>query len=66
LQNSGLERTIIVISHRLKAVLDSDMIYVMHDGEIVESGKHDDLLKNNGLYRKMYDRQMLEEKLEGE
>lgn len=66
LQNSGLERTIIVISHRLKAVLDSDMIFVMHDGEIVESGKHDDLLKNNGLYRKMYDRQMLEEKLEGE
>ncbi len=66
LQNSGIERTIIVISHRLKAVVDSDVIYVMHDGKVVEQGTHSELLENYGLYRKMYDRQMLEEKLEGE
>lgn len=59
-------RTVIVISHRLKAVMDSDIIYVMHDGEIIERGNHEELLKEKGLYRKMYDRQMLEEKLEEE
>ncbi len=66
LQNSGIERTIIVISHRLKAVVDSDVIYVMHDGKVLEQGTHSELLENYGLYRKMYERQMLEEKLEGE
>lgn len=64
--NEDKSRTVIIISHRLKAVMDSDAIYVMHDGEIIERGTHEDLLKENGLYKKMYDRQMLEEKLEEE
>lgn len=66
LRNSGRMRSIVVISHRLKAVVDADMIYVMHDGRVVESGRHLELVENGGLYQRMYERQMLEEKLRGE
>ncbi|MGC9384122.1 MAG: ABC transporter ATP-binding protein [Kosmotogaceae bacterium] len=66
LQKEQETRTIIVISHRLKAVRDSDMIYVLHNGEIIENGQHDELIANNGLYKKMYERQLLEEKIEEE
>ncbi|OAA29731.1 multidrug ABC transporter ATPase [Kosmotoga arenicorallina S304] len=59
-------RTVIVISHRLKAVRDADIIYVLHDGEIIESGAHDTLMEKGGLYKRMYERQLLEEKLEEE
>ncbi|MGD9908418.1 MAG: ABC transporter ATP-binding protein, partial [Mesotoga sp.] len=59
-------RSIIVISHRLKAVVDSDEIYVLHDGRIVEKGVHTQLVEARGLYQRMYERQMLEEKLEEE
>jgi ATP-binding cassette subfamily B protein len=42
------------------------MIYVLHNGEIIENGQHDELIENNGLYKKMYERQLLEEKIEEE
>lgn len=66
LQKEHEAKTVIVITHRLKAVMNSDMIYVLHNGEIIESGKHEELIKNEGLYKKMYERQLLEEKIEEE
>ncbi|MCP5460705.1 MAG: ABC transporter ATP-binding protein [Thermotogae bacterium] len=66
LKESETNRSIIVISHRLKAVVDSDEIYVLHDGRIVEKGVHSQLVEAGGLYQRMYERQMLEEKLEEE
>ncbi|WP_245612732.1 ABC transporter ATP-binding protein [Kosmotoga pacifica] len=66
LRNGSELRTVIVISHRLKAVRDADIIYVLHDGEIIERGNHDELMEFNGLYKRMYERQLLEEKLEEE
>ncbi|CCU86325.1 ABC transporter ATP-binding protein [Mesotoga sp.] len=66
LKESEINRSIIVISHRLKAVVDSDEIYVLHDGRIVEKGVHSQLVEAGGLYQRMYERQMLEEKLEEE
>ncbi|MEA2067052.1 MAG: ABC transporter ATP-binding protein, partial [Thermotogota bacterium] len=66
LQKEHEARTVIVITHRLKAIMNSDMIYVLHNGEIIESGKHEELIKNKGLYKKMYERQLLEEKIEEE
>ncbi|HQC15328.1 ABC transporter ATP-binding protein [Mesotoga prima] len=66
LKESETNRSIIVISHRLKAVVDSDEIYVLHDGRIVEKGVHTQLVEAGGLYQRMYERQMLEEKLEEE
>ncbi|MFX0101500.1 MAG: ABC transporter transmembrane domain-containing protein [Candidatus Hodarchaeota archaeon] len=50
-------RTSITIAHRLSTVLNSDRILVMDEGEIVESGSHAELIKNNGLYKHLFDMQ---------
>ena len=50
-------RTIIVIAHRLSTVKQADKIIVLKDGEIVETGTHYELLKNDGLYRNLCDMQ---------
>ncbi|WP_085522529.1 ABC transporter ATP-binding protein [Tuberibacillus sp. Marseille-P3662] len=47
-------RTTIAIAHRLSTIQDADKILVLHNGEIVESGNHQDLLAQEGLYHKMY------------
>lgn len=49
--------TIIIISHRLKAVEESDTIFVLSKGEVVENGTHEQLIKNKKLYYKMYNSQ---------
>jgi ABC-type multidrug transport system fused ATPase/permease subunit len=51
-------RTSIVIAHRLSTVRDADEICVLHEGEIVERGKHEDLLAQKGIYKKLHDLQM--------
>jgi ABC-type transport system involved in Fe-S cluster assembly fused permease/ATPase subunit len=51
-------RTSIVIAHRLSTVRDADEICVLHEGEIVERGKHEDLLAQKGVYKKLHDLQM--------
>ena len=48
------ERTTLIIAHRLSAVRQADHIFVFDDGHIIEQGKHDELLKNDGLYRRLY------------
>jgi len=52
------QRTIILVSHRLSTVADCDRIFVMENGRIVESGKHDELVAAGGLYFKMAKHQM--------
>ncbi|WP_297958272.1 ABC transporter ATP-binding protein [uncultured Ruminococcus sp.] len=47
-------KTLIVIAHRLSTVKNADCIYVVSDGNITESGKHEELLKNGGLYSSMW------------
>ena len=47
-------RTVIMIAHRLSTVRNADRIYVLRDGQVEEQGKHEDLLKNNGLYADMW------------
>lgn len=49
--------TIILIAHRLSTVKDADVIFVMKDGEVVESGSYDTLLKLNGHFKKMVELQ---------
>ncbi len=58
------ERTSIVISHRLSAIQDADEIVVMDRGRIVERGTHSELIRKDGLYREMYEKQKLRELLE--
>ena len=48
-------RTVVIISHSLSQILDSDRIYVMKKGEVVESGTHDELISFNGTYREIFD-----------
>lgn len=48
-------RTVIIISHSLSQILDSDMIYVMKKGKVVESGNHEQLVNMNGTYREIFD-----------
>ncbi|HGD0584707.1 TPA: ABC transporter ATP-binding protein [Streptococcus agalactiae] len=43
-------KTVIMIAHRLKTIRNADQILVLKDGEIVERGNHEELIKNNGLY----------------
>jgi len=61
LDNLMRERTSIVIAHRLSTVLSSDRIIVMSKARIVAQGTHDELLKSNPLYRKLYEMQFLDE-----
>jgi ATP-binding cassette subfamily B protein len=57
-------RTTIIVSHRISAVRDADLIVVLRDGEIAERGTHQELLALGGLYWELYEMQKLEEALE--
>jgi ATP-binding cassette subfamily B protein len=50
-------RTSFVIAHRLSTIKNADLILVIRDGNIVEKGKHEELLKKNGFYAEMYNSQ---------
>mgnify|MGYP002514687937 FL=1 len=52
-------RTTVVIAHRLSTIKNADMICVMHEGKIVERGKHDELIALDGYYKKLHDMQAL-------
>lgn len=51
-------KTVIVIAHRLRTIVNADKIVVLDDGNIVEEGTHDDLVSSNGLYRHLWDLQL--------
>lgn len=53
-------RTTIMVAHRLSTIQHADKIIVMHQGQIRESGSHQELLAQNGLYKKLYDLQLVE------
>jgi len=57
-------RTAIVVSHRITAVRDADLILVLDDGRIVERGRHEELFERRGRYWELLRRQQLEESLE--
>lgn len=50
-------RTSFMIAHRLSTVVDCDVILVVHEGRIVESGRHDELMEKHGYYYRLYSRQ---------
>jgi ATP-binding cassette subfamily B protein len=63
LQEEMADRTALVISHRISTIKNADHIIVLDAGRIVESGTHQALVQNKGLYTKIYRRQILEKSL---
>ncbi len=64
LRESFPDRTRIVISHRVSTVRSADRIVVVEGGRIVESGRHEDLVRSGGAYAEMFEEQMVEDALE--
>ncbi len=61
LKRAGEGRTVITIAHRLSTVADADRIVVLHAGEVVEEGTHDELLAREGRYANLWNMQIAEE-----
>ena len=55
------DKTIIMIAHRLSTILNADTIFVIKNGEIIESGNHQSLLKKSGYYKELYSKQNVKE-----
>ena len=52
-------RTSFIVAHRLSTIREADMILVMRDGKIIEQGNHEDLMKQNGFYARLYNSQFV-------
>ena len=64
LKQVGSNCTTILISHRISTVKAADQIVVLHDGRIVETGTHQDLVSQNGIYANIHQKQLLKEEIE--
>ena len=67
LQHLMTNRTTFIIAHRIQSIMIADLILVLDNGRIIQSGKHDDLVAQDGMYRKIFNIQTrIEEELEKE
>jgi ATP-binding cassette subfamily B protein len=67
LKNLMADRTTFIIAHRIQSIMNADQILVLDKGRIIQSGKHQELMKVDGMYRQIYDIQTrIEQELEKE
>ena len=59
----GSDRTTIIVAHRISTIQDADHILVLDDGLVEEYGTHEELLRNDGLYKSLFEKQQLEKQL---
>lgn len=59
IDNLAKDHTIVIIAHRLSTIMDADIIYVVENGQVVDSGTHDELLNKNENYKKLYTKESL-------
>ena len=52
------DRTTLVIAHRLSTILNSDKIYVIDNGSVIDEGNHEELIKNSKIYKNFYEKQI--------
>ena len=58
------DRTTIIISHRISSVKDVDRIFVLDRGKLVQEGRHEELIREEGIYKTIYEKQQLETEIE--
>ena len=58
IMNLTKNKTTLVIAHRLSTIIRANKIIVLHNGEVVDIGTHDELLKKSGVYKNLYSKQI--------
>ena len=53
------DHTVIIVAHRLSTIMDADIIHIVDKGKVIESGTHEELLNNNEIYKKLYNKETL-------
>jgi len=67
LENLMIDRTTFIIAHRIQSIMNADLILVMDKGQIVQRGRHADLVKQDGIYQRIFNIQTrIEDELEKE
>ena len=64
IKNLIKDKTVIVIAHRLKSIMEADNIIVLKEGKIIEEGTHEQLLEKDGEYKSLWDLQFEAERWE--
>ncbi|MBQ9833758.1 MAG: ABC transporter ATP-binding protein [Bacilli bacterium] len=59
IDNIVKDHTVVIVAHRLSTIMDADIIHVVDKGRLVASGKHDELLKTNKIYKSLYETESL-------
>lgn len=54
IDNLVKDHTIIIVAHRLSTIIDADIIYLIEDGKLIDEGTHNELIKKNKTYKKLY------------